>query len=203
LRALLFIILFVLGFVLVATLGVGFFLAPQNKLERADAIVVVSGGDTSSRVTTGVALYKEGWAEKLIFSGAAREGTPNAWAMRRQALEMGVPEERILVEPKARDTFENALFVAEIIKEKEIGKIILVTSPYHQRRAFLNFARELGPRGVKILNYPTKDSAWHWDSWWQSSWGRKITLEELKKVFYTKFFYRYILESKKELSAEN
>src|SRR5688572_846628 len=74
--------------------GIGFFLSPQSDLEKADLIVAISGGETSQRTREAVRLYDEGYAPKLLFSGAAadRNGPSNAAAMRRYAIIQGVPD---------------------------------------------------------------------------------------------------------------
>src|SRR5690349_5846330 len=61
--------------------------------KAADAIIAVSGGDTIARTSEAVALYEKGWAPLLIFSGAAADisGPSNALAMKRYAVENGVP----------------------------------------------------------------------------------------------------------------
>lgn len=167
--------------VLTATLGVGFFLSPQDKLEKSDAIVAISGGETAERTKEAVELFKSNYAPVLIFSGAARdEGTSNAEAMKQLAIKAGVPEENILVEERAQDTFENARFVREHVASKQIKSIILVTSPYHQRRAALTFNRFLD--NVKIINHSSTDSRWRKNGWWKDEWGKKITLSELQKI---------------------
>ena len=55
---------------------------PSNKqgCETAHAIVAVSGGDTAARADEAIKLYKNGWANILIFSGAAadKSGPSNA-----------------------------------------------------------------------------------------------------------------------------
>lgn len=167
---------------LTATIGVGFFLSPQSKLEKSDAIVAISGGETAERIEEAVDLYKANYAPVLIFSGAARdEGTSNAQAMKLLAIKAGVPEENIFVEEKAQDTFENARFVREHVDSKNIKSIILVTSPYHQRRAYLTFRRFLGEK-VKIINHSSTDSAWRKNGWWKDEWGKKLTFSELQKI---------------------
>lgn len=168
--------------ILTATLGVGFFLAPQDKLEKSDAIVAISGGETAERTEEAVDLYKANYAPVLIFSGAARdEGTSNAQAMKQLAINAGVPEENILVEERAQDTFQNARFVREHVADKHIESIILVTSPYHQRRAYLTFRRFLGSE-VKIINHSSTDSRWRKNGWWKDEWGKSLTISELQKI---------------------
>lgn len=168
--------------VIVLPLLVGWYLSPQDSLEKVDAIVVVSGGDSNKRIDKGVQLYKEGWGKVLIFSGAAAEGDiSNAQAMKNIAVSRGVPQAAVLVEEKSKTTAENAEFTAEIIKERGYKSIILVTAPYHQRRTYNLFKKELP--NVEILNQSAIDESWRKKGWWESNVGRFLTVGELGKIF--------------------
>ena len=62
------------------------------------------------RVRVGVALLKEGRAQRLLLSGGSPDNRPTeAFIMARLARELGAPEESLILEPKSRSTFENAL----------------------------------------------------------------------------------------------
>ena len=125
--------------------GVGYYLSPQDELTSADAIVVISGGETRARVREASRLYREGYAPKVVYSGAARAGdVSNALSMSRWAAEDGVPAEAGILEEKSETTRENAERVAQVVAEQGFKSIILVTSPYHQRRARGEFERALG-----------------------------------------------------------
>jgi uncharacterized SAM-binding protein YcdF (DUF218 family) len=163
-------------------LFVGWYLSPQDNLEKTDMIVVVSGGDNDARIEKGIQLYKEGWAPLILFSGAAAEGeVSNAKAMKRIAVAKGVPADKILMEEKSKTTQENADFSAVIVTEKNANSLILVTSPYHQRRTYNLFKKTLP--NVKILNQSALDSKWRKKGWWQTNVGRFLTVGELGKIF--------------------
>src|SRR5665647_1492850 len=122
-------------------IGIGYFLAPQDQLRHADLIVAISGGETTERTHEAVQLYRNGYAPSLLFSGAAadRSGPSNAAAMRSDAIAAGVPASAILIEEDSATTTQNAANAAPIIHSINARSIILVTSPYHQRRASLSF----------------------------------------------------------------
>lgn len=171
-------------------IGTGFYLSPQNELAKTDAIVVISGGETDLRVKEGVKLFQEEWAPLIIMSGAARDaGESNAEAMKRLAVKLGVSINKVLVEKEARNTIDNARFTHDLITSNHIQSIILVTSPYHQRRAALTFSRYLED-SVRIINHSAADSAWRKNGWWNNSWARKITLSELQKIMYLSVFFK-------------
>ena len=164
--------------------AVGFYLSPQDTLKPADAIVVISAGETGERVEEGVKLYRDRWAPVMIMSGAARdEGVSNAAAMRQLAVAAGVPEASIILEEVARDTIGNAQNVQALVAEHNLRSIILVTSPYHQRRALITFQQFLG-KDFPIINHSATDSAWRKNGWWLSPWTRHLTWGELGKTAY-------------------
>lgn len=166
-------------------IGLPYYLAPQDKLIKADAIVAISGGETTSRTLGAVKLYDEGYAPTIIFSGAAQDpaSVSNAAAMKSIAVRAGVPSSAILIEEDSADTYENAQNVARIVNDKHITSVILVTSPYHQRRASIEFKRALG-KHVKIINHSTSDENWRRSAWWKNNYSLGLTLSELQKVIF-------------------
>jgi uncharacterized SAM-binding protein YcdF (DUF218 family) len=165
--------------------GVGYYLSPQNPLAKSDAIVAISGGETDARTREAVDLYKAGWAPYLVFSGAAADpsGPSNAKAMAVIAEDSGVPPSAILLDETSATTRENAANVAKLIDEQSLKSIILVTSPYHQRRAEIAFHRALGA-GYPIVNHSSYDQRWRRSHWWASRYSIDITISELQKVGY-------------------
>lgn len=130
-----------------------------------DAIVAISGGDTNARTDQAINLYKSGWANKLVFSGAASDASApsNAATMRARAIASGIPQSDIYVDERARNTRENAENTGAIFEHRGIDSIILVTSGYHQRRASIEFNKHAGD--VQVLNYPVRDDK-DWSTWW-------------------------------------
>lgn len=165
--------------------GLPYYLAPQDKLMQADAIVAVSGGETTSRTLGAVKLYDQGYAPTIIFSGAAQDPTSvsNAAAMKSIAVKAGVPASDILIEEDSVDTYENAQNTARIIKDNNIKSIILVTSPYHQRRASIEFKRALG-KDITIIDHSTSDENWRRSAWWKNNYSLNLTLSEFQKIVF-------------------
>ena len=182
--------------VLVALIvGISFYLQPNDfigcserpldgsgKCESADAIVVVSGGDTPSRTAEGIRLFKNGWANSLVLAGAAKDktGLSNAAAMRLQAISEGVPEDAIYLDEYSETTEQNAVNVQSIFDRHNFDKVILVTSGYHQQRANLEFKKTTD--SVEILNHPVlNDRDWSiW--WWTNPRGWWLAGGELVKI---------------------
>lgn len=149
----------------------------------ADAIVAISGGDTTARTGEAVHLYKEGWGKRLIFSGAAADktGLSNALAMKKYALGLGVPDGDISIEEFSQTTAENAVNTGLFIETHNIKRIILVTSAYHQRRASIEFAARLGD-SVTIMNHPVAHDRQWTERWWLTFTGWWLAYSELFKI---------------------
>src|SRR5688572_19451417 len=120
-----FIVGLLIGVVLMLALGVvglasiGHALAVEDPLEKADAIVAISG-DTGARASTAIALWKQGLAPLIVFSGAAidPDSVSSAEIMRREALRQGVPETATLIEPASATTEANASEVAKLMVQR-------------------------------------------------------------------------------------
>lgn len=172
----------------VAAIGffsLGFYLSPQSKLSKVDVIVAVSGGDTAARTDEAVKLYRDGYSSKIIFSGAALDpnSPSNAKAMATLAEKAGVPASAIELDEMAVDTRQNASDVAAIVRRDEYKSIILVTSPYHQRRVYTVFRQSLG-NDITILNHSSIDKLWRRTHWWATEYSRNLTISEAQKTLY-------------------
>ena len=95
-----------------------------------------SGGATTvlkDRVETAVLLYKAGKVEKLLMSGDNRFLNYNEpGAMKAYALELGMPEEDIVLDYAGRRTYDTCYRAKEIFL---LDKVILVTQNFHLSRA--------------------------------------------------------------------
>ncbi len=119
---------------------------------QADAIVVlgarvlpggVASGPLRARTERAVALFHEGRAPRLIFSGGVGENPPSeAEVMRRIARTLGVPDSACLLEEQSHSTYDNARFTAALLRERGLSKAIVVSDPYHLFRARQHFWRE-------------------------------------------------------------
>ncbi|NQU73225.1 MAG: YdcF family protein, partial [Candidatus Omnitrophica bacterium] len=116
--------------------------------QKADVIVVFGGGvgetgspgkSTIERARYAAELYNEGYADKIIFSSGYFYIYNDAENMKLIALSMGVPERNIILEQKANSTYENVVFSKAILDKNKWDSILLISSPYHMRRAYFVF----------------------------------------------------------------
>jgi uncharacterized SAM-binding protein YcdF (DUF218 family)/glycosyltransferase involved in cell wall biosynthesis len=122
----------------------------REEPRAADAIVVFAGGAGESgqagggyqeRVKQAVDLYHQGLAPRMIFSSGFVFAFKEAEIMRGLAMANGVPGDAIVLETKATNTYENVAHSHAILAEHGWERILLVSSPYHMRRAMLTWRR--------------------------------------------------------------
>ena len=185
-RALLVWLSMLVGLPPLLVVGTGFLLdTPQPAPEPSDAIIVISGDEQLARFREGVRLFKDGMGEYLVFSGAARDnGTSNADVMRDLAVEAGVDQSAILEDPLGEDTWGNAVYTRGLLEQRGARSAILVTSPYHARRAKQTFDAAYTGTGIKLVVHAAPDSEWRKLSWWRDPETRRLTFSELQKLVY-------------------
>jgi uncharacterized SAM-binding protein YcdF (DUF218 family) len=124
---------------------------PISAIDSADAIVVLSGmleinnvGDSTyiewgdpDRFFGGIALFKAGKAQKLVFTGGKmpwdKVKKTEGEVLKVYAVSNSIPNENILVTKDVENTADEAIAVKELLSLNK--KIILVTSAYHMYRA--------------------------------------------------------------------
>lgn len=102
--------------------------------------------------------------------------------MREQAILMGVPPSALLLEQESLHTRENAEYVMALLKEHQIRRIILVTSPFHQLRTYLTFVKVMRPYGIEIINYYAKTGEWRPLTWFFSAEHRRLVTSERARI---------------------
>jgi uncharacterized SAM-binding protein YcdF (DUF218 family) len=108
--------------------------------------------EATRRVIYGLRLYR-GLGVPIVVSGGRVWGKGETEADVSAALlaRLGVPEGIVVKEGGSRTTWENARRVAQILSQRGITRVALVTSAYHMPRAMLAFSRA----GVTCVAAPT------------------------------------------------
>jgi len=125
----------------------------DTERKPGDRVYFTRGAD---RVLHPLQLYKVGKVKHFLISGGSgslmgsREGEAEELAAVLRIA--GVPGRCITLENKSRNTRENAVFSAEVLREKFPGKsYLLITSAFHMRRAEGCFRQA----GVPVTLYST------------------------------------------------
>jgi uncharacterized SAM-binding protein YcdF (DUF218 family) len=152
--------------VYLVTLIVRIHLAGQHDEKApADVIIILGAAQANGvprpvlkeRLNHGIALYRQGYARYLLFTGGNRPGDrgTEASAGRYYALARGVPAEAILVEPSGHTTMQSLQACAEIMRAHVLKRAILVSDPFHTFR----LRRMANDIGMDAVASPTPSSA--------------------------------------------
>ena len=157
-------------------------LAIREAPRRADAIVVFAGGVGESgeaggghqeRVKQAVDLYRDGYAPRIVFSSGYVHAFREAEVMRALAIDQGVAADAIVLELKARNTYENVLFTHDILAARGWSSALLVSAPYHMRRALGVWAR-VAP-ALQVIPVPVENSQFY-------AHGNGASLEQIRGI---------------------
>lgn len=122
------------------------FLIVREPLEKADAIVVMSGSSAYvERTQKAAQLYREGRAPMVLLTDDhTRGGWDNAQQRNpffveramQELIKQGVPEDRIEILPGfAGSTRDEAMIIKDYAARARLKSVLVVTSEYHSRRA--------------------------------------------------------------------
>ena len=95
---------------------------------------------TSARVLHAVEVYNKNGAKYFVCSGKGIGKSSEAAVMARLAQNLGVPGEKIKLEDKSANTWQNAAELSKMFLNKNIS-IGLVTSAYHMKRSEREFKK--------------------------------------------------------------
>lgn len=167
-------------------LGIGNFLIVKDELRPADLIHVL-GGDVE-RIDYGIELYKSGFGKKILFTGGRVElpliEATYSHLARAHAESKGVPAENILPdESAATSTFEEVLELQQILKSDSLLQtLLIVSSPYHLRRARWIFSKALNHR-VQLQFTPVPfEKSRHKQRWWTTELSLQAVVNEYLKI---------------------
>ena len=171
------------------TITVGHFLTALDAFSQADAIVVLGGdGGDFFRVQQGVALFNEGHAPVVVFSGGvslkdAGLACSSAELSLEAAQELGLPTNATIIASGAQSTYDEAVNIRRLAQQHRWQSLIVVTDLFHTRRAARTF-RTLLPDTTIYLSAapdPNVDAS----RWWQTEEGLVAVFNEvIKLVFY-------------------
>lgn len=162
------------------------------ELVKTDAAVVLGaavwGDEPSSvlreRINHAIWLYKNGYVNKIIFTGGKGNGAKYAESeiARDYAIKNNVDSEDILIETKSTITEENLKYAYEIAVENNFKTFTIVSDPLHMKRAIL-MARNIG---MEAYSSPTQSSATrHWVVKFHSSFESCFSISVTLSVYHS------------------
>jgi uncharacterized SAM-binding protein YcdF (DUF218 family) len=125
----------------------------SDQARPVDAIVVMGAaqydGDPSpqlaARLDHVAELWPQGLAPLVVVTGGNQPGDrfTEAEASANYLVERGVPADAIVQETTGRDTYESLQGAADLLAERGLSRVLIVTDPYHSLRSRLT-AEDVG-----------------------------------------------------------
>ncbi|GAB4266267.1 MAG: YdcF family protein [Deferrisomatales bacterium] len=110
--------------------------------------------DRAERIIEGARLVRTGRARWLVISGGSGDpaypDVAEADFLASLAVDLGVDRSQILLQRRSRTTREDAVYTADLLRERGIGRFFLVTSGFHMPRAVGCFRKV----GLDPIPYP-------------------------------------------------
>ncbi len=154
-----------------------------DPLEKADAVVVLSGGN--ERLPEAARLMRERYGEWLVLTetGEIRPGVFGSDDLRAEANSLGIPSSSILItERTVTSTRDEAVAVLHLMQERNLGSCIVVTDPFHTLRTRVIFRDIFRGSGKEIIVSPVPASWYRSRDWFLSARGWQYTLQEYFKL---------------------
>lgn len=116
----------------------------------------------NERVNTAVDVYRNNRIKKIIFSGGNNgisnqynDVIPEAIKMKNLAIELGVNEEDILIDDISDNSFENVENSFNLICDKNISSITIITSEFHLKRCMAIIKQKFP--NLEVILIPSKN----------------------------------------------
>lgn len=125
------------------------FLVVTQTPVQADAVIVLGGDSDGSRLRRGVELIDEGRAPLLILTS----GNKQSWLRlaTRRCPECRLEEREFVILENSVDTRTDAQLALDYGRQNGLNKVLVVTSPYHSRRAQLVFGDIFAGSGIEAV----------------------------------------------------
>ncbi len=135
-----------------------------------------------ARAAQGAALYQRGLAPLVVFSGGIGVHPPSeASVAAKVAQSLGVPKASCVLEENSHSTRENARFTAVLLRARGISEVIVVSDPYHLRRARWLFEHE----GLTVSTSPALEAERHRSPSLRTMWAVRELFSLAKDVTLT------------------
>ena len=168
----------------------------DKPLTPVDVIITLGGGVGESgqagqgyqeRVAETVRLFQEGYGKYVIFSSGYAYQFHETKIMHALAVESGIPNDKIFIEKKSRNTHENIKFSYQIMQKKGFQSAIFVSSPYHSKRVALTATKNF-PKNTSFQTYGVQNNSYFSGfQWYPKLYQMKAILHEYAAIVYYKF----------------
>lgn len=181
--------------------GITEFIFMNDEISKVD-VILIPGGSYSELAIQAAELYNKGYTKYILPSGGENRHLDQYDTeydfLKEILIDHGVPESAILIENKAKHTFDNAQLSLQVLREKQIdfSSVMLLCKSFHSRRAYMTY-KIYFPREVEFIVCPVVDRRnISKDNWFMDEDKIEIVFTEVKKI--GEYFEGHIESMRKE-----
>ncbi len=163
--------------------------------KRGSIMLVLGGGlksgnkigvSTAERLEKAVKLYKSKKMKILLSDGSLYRKSPAKKMFRDYLTGEGIEPDHILFEGQSQTTYENFIFTKKMVMKENPEEVLVITSPYHQKRSSLII------KHLKLENYRVikmeKSEVYQADTFGQRLRNLKLIIREYFGLIKFKIF---------------
>jgi len=187
---------------------------PSQPIQPCD-VIFVFGGSHPGLWQMAAAAYHNGLGKGIVVTGGQKPGvqhhftwsdgnTPEAQVIKRELVNLSVPERAIIYEDKSTNTLDNVLFAKEIYDFSRVDQILAVSKNYGVGRQCRTLKRQIA-KTIQVIPYPFDTEASNGpfitrNTWMNYEKGREVVFNQVVKIYrYGKLGH---LEPVEEISME-
>lgn len=149
-------------------------LVVERDIGPPDAIVMLASHEWE-RLPAAAALARRHPAAKVLLTEPVAVTVYNCHRCSERVAWLeaeGVLPQRVRVLRGAANTYSEAILVADYARLERLGRVLIITSPYHTRRALATFGTAFASTTVKIGVLPASPGRANASSWWLDPYDR-------------------------------
>lgn len=176
--------------------AIGNHLIAEDPLAHVDEVFVL-GGDAMDRGEEAARLYHKGIAQRFVCTGSQVPGDlkmlnidlTESDMTRIVLIKRGVPPDSVLSYKQGTSTYEESRSLLALVKKQGVDSVMVVSSPFHLRRARFVFHDLFAEAGVTVLFHGAPNSAMEDALWWRHESSLLMVFSEYVKLFYYRLKY--------------
>jgi uncharacterized SAM-binding protein YcdF (DUF218 family) len=146
-------------------LYLGPFLVVDNEPVKADIVVALGGGD-GSRLRKGIELYDDNLAREIVLVDKRKRHWDHI--VNNLCKECNLEDKKVTYLIGSENTSSDAELSLEYCKQQGLKSVLVVTDPYHSRRAQVVFKQTFAGTGIETIvvhsgyygKYLSPDQGW-------------------------------------------
>lgn len=170
-----------LGFLLIPYLlnASAQWLIRQDEVQSADVIISLSGDAYCQRELKAAELYQKGLAQTVVVSGYPYgPALDTSTASKAYLLGLGIPTSAVITSAEGINTRIEAKLITTLMRKQGWHSAIIVTSPFHTRRAHFTFQQAAPDLTFYSVPTPAQPPEWQPVNWWKRRGDSSVTLRE-------------------------